>query len=144
MIDFTRFYFQGCDPTIMGIGPVEAIKGLCEKTGVSLDKVYFWLWNKISNDTKAFPFLVAHIEVNEAFAAQTLAVKKQLGIDSVRPLISPSDLLSLTLVISRTFWMWMAVQSRLVIRLPQAERALLHILLMKFSGWKIKIGILMT
>lgn len=29
----------GCDPTIMGIGPVEAIRILCKKTGVSLDKV---------------------------------------------------------------------------------------------------------
>jgi len=57
--------YVGCDPTIMGIGPVEAIRGLCKKSGVSLDKV-------------------EHVEVNEAFAAQTLAVKKELGLDGDR------------------------------------------------------------
>jgi acetyl-CoA acyltransferase 2 len=29
----------GCDPKIMGIGPMEAIRELCKKTGVQLDKV---------------------------------------------------------------------------------------------------------
>jgi acetyl-CoA acyltransferase 2 len=29
----------GCDPTIMGIGPVEAIRNLCKKTGIPLDKI---------------------------------------------------------------------------------------------------------
>lgn len=33
------YHIVGCDPTIMGIGPVEAIRGLCKKTGVPLDKV---------------------------------------------------------------------------------------------------------
>jgi len=59
------WHVVGCDPTMMGIGPVEAIRGLCAKTGVSLDKI-------------------EHIEVNEAFAAQTLAVKKELGLDGDR------------------------------------------------------------
>lgn len=61
----TAWHYVGCDPTIMGIGPVEAIRGLCTKTGVKLDQV-------------------EHIEVNEAFAAQTLAVKRELGLDGDR------------------------------------------------------------
>lgn len=52
----------GCEPTEMGIGPVGAIQRLCERTGVSLSNVDV-------------------IEVNEAFAAQFLAVQKQLNLD---------------------------------------------------------------
>ena len=51
----------GCEPTIMGIGPVPAIGAMLEKTGVSLGEV----------DT---------IEINEAFAAQTVACQKALDI----------------------------------------------------------------
>jgi acetyl-CoA C-acetyltransferase len=52
----------GCDPTVMGIGPVSASKKVMEKTGM-----------KISD------FDI--IEANEAFAAQSIAVGKDLGID---------------------------------------------------------------
>lgn len=52
----------GCDPTIMGIGPVEAIRILCKKSGVELNKIDL-------------------IEVNEAFAPQVLSVQRELGID---------------------------------------------------------------
>eukprot|EP00096_Caligus_rogercresseyi_P015645 TRINITY_DN811_c0_g1_i1.p1 TRINITY_DN811_c0_g1~~TRINITY_DN811_c0_g1_i1.p1 ORF type:complete len:429 (-),score=120.84 TRINITY_DN811_c0_g1_i1:113-1318(-) len=51
----------GCDPNIMGIGPVAAIRALCEKTGVSLGEI-------------------DEIEINEAFAAQVLACQKELEI----------------------------------------------------------------
>jgi len=51
----------GCDPTIMGIGPVPAINAMLEKTGVSLGEV-------------------DQIEINEAFAAQTLACQRALDI----------------------------------------------------------------
>jgi len=51
----------GCDPTIMGIGPVPAIRSLLAKAAISLDDV-------------------AEIEINEAFGAQTLACAKELGI----------------------------------------------------------------
>jgi len=51
----------GCDPTIMGIGPVPAINAMLEKTGVSLGEV-------------------DQIEINEAFAAQTLACQRALEI----------------------------------------------------------------
>jgi acetyl-CoA acyltransferase 2 len=55
----------GCDPSIMGIGPVDAIRKLLKRTGVSLDDVEL-------------------IEVNEAFAAQVVAVQKELKIESDR------------------------------------------------------------
>nr|CAD2201854.1 unnamed protein product [Meloidogyne enterolobii] len=46
----------------MGIGPVEAIRILCKKSGVELNKIDL-------------------IEVNEAFAPQVLSVQRELGID---------------------------------------------------------------
>jgi acetyl-CoA C-acetyltransferase len=53
----------GCDPTIMGIGPAPAVRKVLKKTGLTLDDMGL-------------------IELNEAFAAQALAVLKELGIDS--------------------------------------------------------------
>ena len=52
----------GVDPTIMGIGPVPAIQLALEKAELDLDEIDV-------------------IEVNEAFAAQYLAVEKELGLD---------------------------------------------------------------
>jgi len=52
----------GCDPSIMGIGPVPAIQKALKVAGKSL------------NDMDL-------IEINEAFAAQALACAKELGID---------------------------------------------------------------
>ena len=51
----------GCEPTIMGIGPVPAIGAMLEKTGVSLGEV-------------------DQIEINEDFAAQALSCQKALDI----------------------------------------------------------------
>lgn len=51
----------GVDPNIMGIGPVPATKKLLEKTGLSLDGIDF-------------------VELNEAFAAQVIAVNRELNI----------------------------------------------------------------
>ena len=51
----------GVSPRTMGIGPVPAMKKLLEKTGVAL------------GDVERF-------ELNEAFAAQSLAVVRQLGL----------------------------------------------------------------
>jgi len=53
---------SGCDPTIMGIGPVPAAKRAFEMTGLGLGDMSL-------------------VEVNEAFAPQYLAVEKELGID---------------------------------------------------------------
>ena len=52
----------GVDPSIMGIGPVPASKKALEKAGLSLADIDIF-------------------EFNEAFAAQSLAVVKELGID---------------------------------------------------------------
>ncbi len=53
----------GVDPTIMGIGPVPASKNALDKAGLTI------------NDMDL-------IEANEAFAAQSVAVGKDLGIDA--------------------------------------------------------------
>lgn len=56
------YAFAGVAPDIMGIGPVPAVNKLLEKTGVSKDDIDVW-------------------EVNEAFAAQALAVCRDLDLD---------------------------------------------------------------
>ena len=52
----------GVDPSIMGIGPVPATKKALEKAGLTVDDLDL-------------------IEANEAFAAQSVAVGKELGFD---------------------------------------------------------------
>jgi acetyl-CoA acetyltransferase family protein len=52
----------GVDPRIMGSGPVPATKIALQRAGMTLDSIDL-------------------IEVNEAFAAQYLAVEKELGLD---------------------------------------------------------------
>lgn len=52
----------GCEPSIMGIGPVEAIRGALHAAGLTLAQMDL-------------------IEINEAFAAQFLACEKELGLD---------------------------------------------------------------
>jgi len=53
---------SGCDPSIMGIGPVPAVEKMLKACGVSLGEIDV-------------------VEVNEAFAAQFLSVQKALGLD---------------------------------------------------------------
>ncbi|MEZ4322424.1 MAG: acetyl-CoA C-acetyltransferase [Myxococcota bacterium] len=53
---------SGCDPTIMGIGPVPASQRALEATGLTVGDM-------------------ALVEVNEAFAPQYIAVEKALGLD---------------------------------------------------------------
>ena len=55
----------GVEPRIMGMGPVPAVKMVLEKTGLKLDEIDV-------------------IEVNEAFAAQALAVLRELGLPEDR------------------------------------------------------------
>jgi acetyl-CoA acyltransferase 2 len=55
----------GCEPTEMGIGPVEAIRGALQAANLSL------------NDMDI-------VEINEAFAAQFLACEKALGLDPTK------------------------------------------------------------
>ncbi|KAI9502914.1 3-ketoacyl-CoA thiolase, mitochondrial [Coemansia spiralis] len=59
------YHVVGVDPGIMGIGPVEAIRGAVEKAGLSLDQMDL-------------------IEINEAFAAQVLSCAKALDIDPAK------------------------------------------------------------
>jgi len=60
----------GVPPRIMGIGPLPASKKLLEKTGIPLSRIDI-------------------IELNEAFAAQGLAVTRQLGLDDDDPRVNP-------------------------------------------------------
>ena len=52
----------GVDPTVMGIGPVPATRGLLERTGESIDEFDL-------------------VELNEAFASQTVYSRDELGVD---------------------------------------------------------------
>ncbi|KAL6458683.1 hypothetical protein MHYP_G00321550 [Metynnis hypsauchen] len=56
------YHISGCDPSIMGIGPVPAITEALKKAGLALKDMDL-------------------VEVNEAFAPQYLAVAKALGLD---------------------------------------------------------------
>jgi len=56
---------RGCRPEIMGIGPVGAVKKVLERSGLNLDDMDI-------------------VEINEAFAAQVLAVLQELKIDPAR------------------------------------------------------------
>jgi acetyl-CoA acetyltransferase family protein len=57
--------YAGVEPEIMGIGPVPATRAALAKAGLSLREIDV-------------------VEVNEAFAAQYLAVEKELGLDRSR------------------------------------------------------------
>ena len=59
------YSFAGVDPRYMGIGPIPAVRRLLDKTGLGVD------------DFDVF-------EVNEAFAAQALAVCRDLGLPPER------------------------------------------------------------
>ncbi|MEP9356303.1 3-oxoadipyl-CoA thiolase [Xanthobacter sp. KR7-65] len=61
----------GVAPRIMGIGPVPAVETLCAKTGVGLDTIDI-------------------IELNEAFAAQSLAVLRALRLADDDPRVNPN------------------------------------------------------
>ncbi|WP_413559663.1 acetyl-CoA C-acetyltransferase [Bdellovibrio sp. HCB209] len=55
----------GCEPSIMGIGPAGAARMALQKAGLKLEQMDL-------------------VEVNEAFAAQYLAVEKELGLDPAK------------------------------------------------------------
>ena len=52
----------GVDPRVMGIGPIPAVRKLLERTGVAAAEIDL-------------------VELNEAFASQSLAVVRELGLD---------------------------------------------------------------
>ena len=61
----------GVEPRIMGMGPVGATKKVLSRTSLTLDDMGI-------------------IELNEAFAAQSLAVLRELGIEDDDPRINPN------------------------------------------------------
>jgi acetyl-CoA acetyltransferase family protein len=61
----THWAYVGVEPSLMGMGPAPATRKVLQKAGLSLKEIDL-------------------IEVNEAFAAQYLAVEKELGLDRDR------------------------------------------------------------
>jgi 3-oxoadipyl-CoA thiolase len=61
----------GVAPRVMGIGPVPATRKLLDRAGLSLDDIGI-------------------IELNEAFASQSLAVMRQLGLEDDDPRVNPN------------------------------------------------------
>jgi 3-oxoadipyl-CoA thiolase len=55
----------GVDPRVMGVGPVPAVRKLLDRSGVSVDEIDL-------------------VELNEAFASQSLVVIRELGLDPAR------------------------------------------------------------
>jgi len=68
MARIVAYSFAGVEPKYMGIGPVPAVKQLLEKTGLTVADIDVW-------------------EVNEAFAAQAIAVCRdlELPMEKVNP-----------------------------------------------------------
>ena len=61
----------GVEPRVMGVGPTDAVRKVLARAGVGLDAV-------------------AVIELNEAFAAQALAVMRMLGLADDDPRVNPN------------------------------------------------------
>jgi acetyl-CoA acetyltransferase family protein len=62
---FVASAVAGVDPRVMGIGPVPAVRKLLERTGLAVGDLDL-------------------VELNEAFASQSLAVIRELGLDDER------------------------------------------------------------
>lgn len=65
LAEIIGWHVVGVDPSIMGIGPVDAIRALLDKVRLNLEDIDLF-------------------EINEAFAAQYLAVEKVLGLNRER------------------------------------------------------------
>ena len=65
LVKFVGFNVGGVRPEIMGVGPITAVPRLLKRTGMSLSDIDL-------------------IELNEAFAAQAVAVIRELGFDEER------------------------------------------------------------
>lgn len=62
MAEITGYATAGVDPSIMGIAPIEAMKKVFKITGQTVDDIDLF-------------------EINEAFASQSVAVVREMGID---------------------------------------------------------------
>ena len=65
LASFVASASAGVDPRTMGIGPVPAVRKLLERTGIAVDQIDL-------------------VELNEAFASQSVAVLRELGLDEER------------------------------------------------------------
>ena len=65
LVRIRGYAYAGVDPALMGMGPVDAVKKLLEKQELTIKDIDL-------------------IEANEAFAAQSLAVARQLGFDPAK------------------------------------------------------------
>lgn len=65
LVRFVGFTVGGVRPEIMGVGPINAVPKLLKRTGMTLSDIDI-------------------IELNEAFAAQAVAVIRELGLDEER------------------------------------------------------------
>ena len=65
LVKFVGFNVGGVRPEIMGMGPIAAVPRLLKRTGVALEDIDL-------------------IELNEAFAAQSVAVMRELGFDETK------------------------------------------------------------
>ena len=63
---YVRGVMAGCDPTVMGIGPIAAAKKLLARSNLTVKDIDVW-------------------ELNEAFASQSLACLRELGIAENAP-----------------------------------------------------------
>jgi len=61
---------SGVEPEIMGVGPIDAVRRVLDRTGMTLGDVDV-------------------VELNEAFAAQVLPVCRELGIDPFGEKLNP-------------------------------------------------------
>ncbi|MSO74858.1 MAG: 3-oxoadipyl-CoA thiolase [Alphaproteobacteria bacterium] len=68
---FVAMATAGVEPRIMGVGPVPAVRKVLERVGLNLSQIDV-------------------IELNEAFAAQALAVMRQLGLADDAPHVNPN------------------------------------------------------
>ncbi len=65
-IKYKAGVMAGCDPTVMGVGPIYAVQKLFAKTGIKADDIDV-------------------VEINEAFASQSLACLRDLGLEDNAP-----------------------------------------------------------
>jgi 3-oxoadipyl-CoA thiolase len=65
LVRFVGSAAAGVDPRVMGIGPIPAVRKLLARTGTAIEQLDL-------------------VELNEAFASQSLAVIRELGLDPAR------------------------------------------------------------
>ncbi|MGA2165230.1 MAG: acetyl-CoA C-acyltransferase [Solirubrobacteraceae bacterium] len=65
LLRFAGSASAGVDPRVMGIGPIPAVRKLLKRTGTAVEQIDL-------------------VELNEAFASQSLAVIRELGLDPAR------------------------------------------------------------